>query len=115
MPKSVLASARTTYTANNVPLNFTLADWIIKSQYSLDGKDNITLTGNTTLYGLTNGYHELTLYAEDSFGNTFNLAMVHFDVEVPEPFPALLVASVFGVSVAIVGVGLLVYFKKRKR
>jgi len=104
----------TTYKAVSVPLNFRLADWILGLQYSLDGNYNVTLKGNTTLSGLTNGYHTLTLFGEDSFGNIFNLAMVHFTVEVSEPFPALLVASVFGVSVAIGGVGLLVYFKKRK-
>ena len=32
-----------------------------------------------------------------------------------EPFPTTLVATVFGVLIAIVGVGLLVYFKKPKR
>jgi hypothetical protein len=33
----------------------------------------------------------------------------------PEPFPTLLVATASGVSIAAVAVGLLVYFKKRKR
>jgi len=33
----------------------------------------------------------------------------------PEPFPTVLMATVFGASAAIIGIGLLVYFKKRKR
>jgi len=47
--------------------------------------------------------------------------MEPFDVEgdvvvlpPPEPFPITLVVAAFGVSVAVIGVGLLVYFKRRK-
>ena len=33
----------------------------------------------------------------------------------PEPFPTALAVGASGASIAIIGVGLLVYFKKRKR
>jgi len=40
--------------------------------------------------------------------------IIRFAIEEPEPFPVVPVAAASGASVAVVGVGLLVYFKKRK-
>jgi hypothetical protein len=58
-----------TFTENSIPLNFTLsktAQWI---GYSLDGQANITINGNTTIAGLSNGLHTITAYANDTFGD----------------------------------------------
>jgi nitrous oxidase accessory protein len=109
----VLSPQNTTYIATNVALNFSVpesAKWV---RYSIDGKDNITVTGNTTLTELANGSHHLTVYADDPFGKTIVSEPILFSVEVP--FPTALVATVSAASVIIAGVGLLVYFKKRKR
>jgi len=78
--------------------------------YSLDGQDNVTITGNTTLSGLTSGLHSVTVYAKDSFENTGASETITFSVE--EPFPTMLVA-VAAVAVAVGSVGVLVYFRKR--
>jgi hypothetical protein len=59
-----------TYTSNPIQLTFTInqeASWI---GYSLDNQANITITGNTTLTGLTGGSHNLKVYATDNYGNT---------------------------------------------
>ena len=37
--------------------------------YSLDGKANVTLTSETKLTGLSQGAHQIALYANDSAGN----------------------------------------------
>ena len=83
-------------------------------KYSLDGGENETITGNTTLTGLPNGAHNITVYATDETRNTGTSETVLFTIEVPESFPTVLVATVSGVSVAIIGTVLLVYFRKRK-
>lgn len=112
---SVLSLVNKTYDFSDVPLYFTVNEPVSQIAYSLDGKENISISGNTTLTGLANGDHNLTIYAEDEAGNIGVSETVYFSVEVPKPFPTLLVASASGASVAIIGVGLLVYFKKRKR
>jgi len=100
-----------TYASSDVPLNFSLnkpATWV---GYSLDGEDNVTVTGNTTLSGLANGLHNVTVYAKDAFENTGASETVSFSVEVP--FPATLVVAPVA-SVVVVGAVLAIYFKKRK-
>jgi LPXTG-motif cell wall-anchored protein len=60
------------------------------------------------------GTHNVTVYAWDTAGNMGASPTVPFTVAKPEPFPTALVATASGLSVAVVGLGLLVYFKKRK-
>jgi hypothetical protein len=110
----VAAPENVNYTANEVALNFTVNRRVEWMGYSLDGNENVTITGNTTLTELSAGLHNVTIYAKDSFGNTGTSETVTFSVEVPEPFPTKLVAVIL-VSVAIVGAGLLVYFVKFKK
>ncbi|PVX27020.1 MAG: hypothetical protein CW716_04445 [Candidatus Bathyarchaeum sp.] len=80
---TVLSPTNTTYTSNDVPLDFTVdepTDWIC---YSLDGQSNITINGNTTLTGLTEGQHFLVVYANDTSGNTGASNTKYFTVELP--------------------------------
>jgi hypothetical protein len=100
-----------TYVLNDVPLNFSLNRPVSWVGYSLDGEYNVTITGNTTLSGLSAGLHNVTVYARDELDNTGTSETVSFIVEAP--FPTALVAASTA-SAAIIGVGLLVYFKKRK-
>jgi hypothetical protein len=81
--------------------------------YSLDGEETVTITGNTTLSGLSSGLHNITVYARDEFENTGASETISFRVA-EEPFPAVPVAAASAAIVGVVGVGLLVYFKKRK-
>jgi hypothetical protein len=84
--------------------------------YSLDGKENITISGNTTLNGLAYGAHNVTVYATDASGNTGVSETAYFTIaKESEPFPAAPVAAASVTTIAVVGVGLLIYFKKRKR
>ena len=111
---TLLSPENKNYTSNAIPLNFTLsepAEWI---GYSLDGQAKITINGNTTITGLSSGLHTITVYANDTFGNVGASQTINFTIPKPEVFPTTL-AVVSIVSVAVVGVALLVYFKKRKR
>jgi len=134
-----------TYNVQEIPLNVTVQirtvlfpgntermRWL---NYSLDGLTAVSLTlivpsmpqlpytvyGNSMLAGLSDGSHNLTIFGETYIGgiNAYFNETVSFTVdtsntpEPPELFPtSLIIASVITVAVSV---GLLVYFKKRKR
>jgi hypothetical protein len=110
---SVLSVENRTYTTTDIPLNFTVNTIDSQITYSLDGQENVSLAGNTTLTGLANGDHNLTIYAKDETGNSGVSETIHFNVKVP--FPTAIVATALGAPVAVIGISLAVYFKKRKR
>jgi parallel beta-helix repeat protein len=112
---SVLSPVNQEFNESSVPLAFTVNKLSAWMGYSLDGQDNITVTGNATLIGLSSGLHNVTVYARDEFDNVGASETISFTVEVPEPFQVALIATVSVATVAVVGVCLLVYFKKRKR
>jgi hypothetical protein len=102
------------YTSGNVSLAFTMNKLTLSMRYSLDGQDNATISGNTTITDLKNGIHNVTVYARDEFDNTGASETIIFTVDVPEPFQIAPVATASIATIAAVGVGLLLYFKKRK-
>jgi hypothetical protein len=125
---SLLSPLNKTYTVANIteakiPLDFTVSENASQVAFSLDGQDYILIAGNTTLTGLSVGSHNVTMYAQDLAGNAGATETVTFAMVAkpesspfkPESFPTLLVIIASGASVAVIGAGLLVYFKKRKR
>ena len=109
---SIVSPENRTYTANSVPLTFTVnkpAKWMA---YSLDGKANVTVAGNTTLNELPNGSHNITVYATDLEGNTAASKTIYFTVDAQGSFPTLLVAIASMISITGTAAGLL-YYKKR--
>jgi hypothetical protein len=107
---SVLSPANETYDNSSVNLVYAVdkpVNWIC---YSIDGKLNETITGNATLTELSSGLHSMTVYAQDVFGNIGASETIYFTII--EPFPTLIVVSV---TVDVVSIGLLVYFKKRTK
>jgi N-acetylneuraminic acid mutarotase len=110
---AVVSPENKTYAANNVSLAFTVSKPALWMGFSLDGKETVAVTGNTTIAELTSGLHNVTVYARDTFENTVASETVTFTIAKPEPFPTTLVATASGASVAIISVCLLVYFKKR--
>lgn len=108
----VLSPENKTYEASDVLLNVTINESVSQIRYSLDGQDNVTIAGNTTLTDLSNGNHNLTVYATDKAGNTGTSETITFSIV--EPFPTVLIATSSVVSVAVISIGLLVYFRKRK-
>jgi hypothetical protein len=108
---SLLSITNRTYKTPDVPLNFTVSEFVTEVSYSLDGQSNVTVAGNTTLKDLPVGEHNVTVYATDKAENTGESETIHFTIE--EPFPTTMVIVPI-TSVAFIGVGLLVYFKKRR-
>lgn len=126
-----------TYDATDIPLNFTVSEPVSWIGYSLDGKANVTIIANTNLTGLSDGPHSLTVYANDTAGKTGASETIYFSIKTqqsqpsPTPQPTNPPAhqtgflgsnlpieygyGIVAVTVAVVIVSLLIYFKKRKR
>ena len=73
-----------TYGTTTVDLTYIVNEPIRWVGYSLDGAENITLSGNRTLEKLKDGQHNLTIYAEDRKG-TVRSDTVSFEVYAVAP------------------------------
>jgi hypothetical protein len=114
---SIASPENKTYNTSEVPLNFTVNESGTQITYSFDGQANVTAAGNTILTGLSNGEHNITVYATNVAGNIGASETITFTIAKEtetEPFPTTLVIAIIAL-VAFVGAGLAVYFKKRKR
>ncbi len=108
----------TNISSNVIPLNFTVdkrTSWI---GYSLDNQNNITITENITLTGLSEGQHKLVMYANDTIGNMGTSQTIYFTIAREESilqggFSILFVVIV--VVATIVALSALFYFKKHKQ
>jgi hypothetical protein len=109
----VISPENKTYSESEVPLTFTLDKPVVWIGYSLDGHETLTITGNSTIVGLANGLHNITVYAKDAFENVGTSETITFTV-VTTTFPPIWIL-VLAISVIVVGIGLLVHFKKRNR
>jgi PGF-pre-PGF domain-containing protein len=78
---NITSPLSTTYNTSAVNLTFTASEALAWAAYSLDGQGNVTIMGNTTIRGLTNGTHTLILYGKDSAGNPAS-ASVTFGVDI---------------------------------
>jgi N-acetylneuraminic acid mutarotase len=110
----IVSPENKTYNESSVSLFFSVNKPINWTGYSLNGEDNVTIAGNGTLNELSNGAHNLTVYATDQFGNTGASETIYFHIDVPEPFPTAAVAAA-SVIVVTLGAGLLFYSKKHNR
>jgi len=52
-------------------------DW---QGYSVDGQENVTIIGNTTLPMLSNGLHSIQVFGNDSIGNNYESNLIYFTV-----------------------------------
>jgi len=88
-------------------------------KYSLDGQANVTITGSTTLSGLADGVHSITVYAQDTDGLTGISETIYFTIsEGAEPtqsesFPITWIAAI--IVIIVVGVVLLYFLKIKKK
>ena len=107
----LISPKNATYVPIDLTLEFTVSKQTSWLGYSLDGETNVTITGNITLPNLSYGSHKIQVYATDLVGHNRASETIYFSVVEPFPTP-FVVASV--ITVTVVGIVLLVYFKKRK-
>jgi hypothetical protein len=99
------------------------------SEFDLNAGKNPTvivtnLRGSCVLSNLSEGWHNVTIYQIGDYptgipqnGEIINSASTQFIIAIPpepKPFPTTFIITASGVSLAVAGAGLLVYFKKRK-
>lgn len=60
------------------------ASWI---GMSLDGEGNLTIYGNCTLTGLSEGNHTMTIFCNDTFGNMVKSDTIFFTITLPSATP----------------------------
>jgi hypothetical protein len=112
---TVLSPESKVYNVTDVSLTIATTEPVSWMSYSLDDGDQITINQNITLANMTAGLHELKIFANDTLGNLASSEAINFTIAEPlEPFPTTIVVAASVATVAIIGVGLLVYFKKRK-
>ena len=117
---SILSPLNQTYNESSVPLVFTSDKAVNWTSYSLDGQQNVTITGNSTIANVTSGFHTLTVYSNDTFGNIGISKTITFTVTLPttehsEPLSIVTIAVVSAIVLTVILAGLVVYLKKRKR
>ena len=70
-----------TYNQTDLPLSFAVDKEVSWVGYSLDDHANVTLSGNTTLSGLSDGVHSIVVYANDTAGNMGKSTLILFSVQ----------------------------------
>ena len=101
------------YNSNSVLLNFTVNKPTNWSGYSLDGQENVSITSNTTIADLSNGLHNVTVYANDTPDNSGTSETIAFTINQPALFPTVEIATIATIMIAVI-VFVAVYLKRRK-
>jgi N-acetylneuraminic acid mutarotase len=107
---TILFPQNKTYDVTDIESVFTVNEPVKWMAYSLDGEDQVPVTGNVTLPVLSEGSHRVTFYAEDDVGNIGSSETVYFNIQL---FPTTLVIAI--VATAIIAIaGSYLYLKRRK-
>ena len=110
---SLLSPISQKYNMSSVPLLFIVDKSVNWTGYSLDGKQNVTVSGNSTIANMANALHSITFYTNDTFGN-MGRSTISFDISKPESLSTAIVDVLVVLVVIVVVAGLLVYSKKHK-
>ena len=81
----VLSPENKTYTSNDIQLVLSVNRPTTWMGYSLDDQDNVTITGDTELFDVSEGPHSVTVYVNDTFGNMVSSGNVSFSVDTFSP------------------------------
>jgi hypothetical protein len=117
-PLSVLSPQNKTYTTTEIPLTFICREDRTHdgnfryAAYVLDGIGSDYINENITLTDLSLSNH--TIHVTVWTKNDYFSENIQFTIKEPEPFPTTLVIASVSI-VAVIGIGLFVYFKKQRR
>jgi hypothetical protein len=104
------------YNTSDIPLSFNVDGEYSWLGYTLDNLAIVTIDGNATLTGLSDGYHSLVVYANDTSGNIGKSETLSFivakEVET-EPFLTTLLVAISAISAVIVIASITIYFRRR--
>jgi len=108
---SLFSPENKTYNLGNISLAFTVDKPTSALWYKLDSYGKVGILRNVSLSGLSEGSHNLTVYARDEVGNTASKT-VYFSVE--EPFTTTLIAGA-AIVLTLLNLGLLAYYLKKRK
>jgi len=119
---SIISPENKTYKPGSITLTYIVTETGSSISYSLDGQANVTISGSTTLPEMSEGTHNVTIYAKDTYG-TEKSDTVHFTIskEAQTPtdnedkgeLPITLIAAAI-LLVAAVAIALLYFLKLKK-
>jgi len=103
------------YNISEVSLEFVVDRPTSLLYYCIDGGANVTIWGNTTISGLSNGAYTVTVFAEDHFGNTGVSETRLFTVASnPEPKLSTPIIETLGVLSGLIAITTLFLYLKRR-
>ena len=116
---SIISPRSKTYTTADISLTFTVDEPVSWMAYSLDNEGNVTITGNKTLSGLSDGSHNLVVYAKDIAGNTGASELVHFDIKIKQTPQQSETSQIWIIAlivvIALVGIASFAYFRRPRQ
>jgi len=113
---SVLSPENVVYVQDAIPLIFVTDEETSWIGYSLDKLENTTISDNVTLSGLLDGLHEITVYANDTAGNTGSSEAIFFTVKAQTGLPTILWVSIAMLLIpALGGLAILAYKRLKKQ
>ncbi|MGD0449515.1 MAG: PKD domain-containing protein [Candidatus Bathyarchaeia archaeon] len=131
LPKiSVLSTENQTYISKDLTLNFTIdkpTSWI---GYSLDGQGNVTVNptiiinngviNNITIANLTNGFHSLIVYANDTMGDMSASQPINFSIASStamrsESLPTIFTIALASVIIVLACVSFLLFYGRHQK
>lgn len=86
---SIISPENKTYNTHDVPLTFTIDGPPVWIGYSLDGAANVTIAGNTTIAGVSEGPHHVVICANSTDGKSGRRG-IHFSVDTTPPVITLI-------------------------
>ncbi len=106
--------ANQTFVSSNVTSSFKVSEPVVKLSYSLDNQGNVSFNGGQLNFiDLSNGRHNVTIFAVDSAGNIGKSELLQFYVKLPAPFPTPVIIAIV-VTIVMVGSIVLLYKRHRK-
>ena len=78
---AIVSPENATYATSNVSVSFVVDDFVSQTSYSLDNQSFVVVAGNFTLTGLADGFHCMTVHAEDILGSIGTSETVYFTVD----------------------------------
>ena len=103
-----------TYDTTNIPLNLIIDEKTLWVNYSFDGQENKSITGNSTLTGLSEGSHCLVVFAKDIAKNIGISRTIFFSIETKQT-EAFSTWTLIAIVVTVVVVAALMFYFTRSR
>ena len=111
---NLFSPENTTYLVRNVSVSFTHSKQVSWIGYSLDGKENVTISENLTLADLPIGKHNITIYAIDQYANQGSSETINFTIQEPEllSMSLTIVLTILIASFCLIGI---VLFRQHRK